>query len=101
MEYALVVATEISGPAQVYSTSSLSAAMELPTTLTMDSTRAPRRLASRMAARVSAVSPDWLMTMARVFASTMGSRYRNSDATSTSTGMRVSFSSTYLPTTPA
>ena len=35
----LVEATAISGPAQVYSTSSLSLAMVLPTTLTMDRMR--------------------------------------------------------------
>ena len=97
----MVVATEISGPAQVYNTSSLSEAIELPTTLTMDRTRAPRFFASRKAARVSAVSPDWLMISTSVLESTIGSRYRNSDARSTSTGIRVSFSSTYLPTTPA
>ena len=51
--YALVVATAISGPAQVYSTS--------------------RFLASRRAAMESSVSPDWLMTMTRSPLPTMGS----------------------------
>ena len=37
-------ATEISGPAQVYSTSSDSLAMVLPTTFTTESTRQPRTL---------------------------------------------------------
>jgi hypothetical protein len=40
----------------------------------MPSTAAPRRLASRIAASVSAVSPDWLMTMHSVFSSTTGLR---------------------------
>ena len=71
--YALVVATAISGPAQVYSTSSDSRAMEEPTTLTMDRMRAPRFLASRRAAMVSSVSPDWLMTMTRSPWDTSGS----------------------------
>ena len=74
--------------------------MELPTTFTMDSTRAPRAFASRMAAMVSSVSPDWLMTSTSVFSSTSGSQYRNSDASVTSTGMRASFSMLYLPITP-
>ena len=37
-----------------------------PTTLTSPMVRAPRRLASRMAASVSAVSPDWEMPMTSV-----------------------------------
>ena len=95
-----MVATAISGPAQVYSTSSASRAMELPTTLTMARVRPPRRLASRMAAMVSRVSPDWLMTMTRVFSSTRGSQYRNSEASTTSTGRRSSRSQLYLLTMP-
>ena len=98
--YALVVATAISGPAQVYSTWSLSLAMEEPTTLTMDRIFAPSRLASRSAAMVSSVSPDWLMTTTRVCSSTMGSMYRNSDARATSTGTRRIRSRLYLPTMP-
>ena len=95
-----MVATAISGPAQVYSTSSDSRAIVEPTTLTMDSRRAPRRLASRMAASVSMVSPDWLITRARVRSVTMGSQYRNSEARVTSTGMRSSRSRMYLAATP-
>ena len=38
-----------------------------PTTFTMPSARAPRRCASRMAASVSAVSPDCEITMHSVF----------------------------------
>ena len=51
-----------------------SLAMEEPTTLTMDNIRAPRRFASRKAASVSAVSPDWLMMIHKVRSSTSGSR---------------------------
>ncbi|MPN01197.1 hypothetical protein SDC9_148403 [bioreactor metagenome] len=100
VEYALVVATAISGPAQVYSTSSASRAIEDPTTLTMARVRPPRRLASRMAAMVSSVSPDWLMTTTRDCSSTSGSQYRNSLANTTSTGRRSSFSQLYLLTMP-
>ena len=96
----MLVATAISGPAQVYSTSSASRAMELPTTLTMASVRAPRRLASRMAAMVSRVSPDWLITTTRLCSSTSGSLYRNSEARSTCTGRRSSRSQLYLLTMP-
>ena len=71
-----------------------------PTTFTTDRTRAPLRLASRRAARVSMVSPDWLMTSARVRLLTMGSQYRNSEARATSTGLRSSFSRMYLAATP-
>ena len=71
-----------------------------PITLTMDRIRAPRRLASRRAASVSMVSPDWLMTRARVRSVTMGSLYRNSEASATSTGLRRYFSSTYLAAMP-
>ena len=62
-EYALVVATEISGPAQVYSTPSASRAIVEETTFTIAIVNAPACLARRMAASVSAVSPDWLITM--------------------------------------
>jgi len=41
--------------------------MVLPTTLTMASARGRGVLASRSAASVSAVSPDWEMTSARCF----------------------------------
>ena len=72
--YALVVATAISGPAQVYMTLSASRAIELPTTLTMPRVLTPLSLASRSAARESAVSPDWLMMMTRSFCAKMGLR---------------------------
>ena len=56
--YAFVVATAISGPAQVYITLSASLAMELPTTFTIPRVLTPRSFAIRSAARESAVSPD-------------------------------------------
>ena len=55
---ALVEATPISGPQCVYSTPSDSRAKVLPTTFTIETTRAPFSFASRAAASVSAVSPD-------------------------------------------
>ncbi len=58
------------------------------------------RFASRIAANVSAVSPDWLITRTRTSSSIIGSLYRNSDAKSTSTGIRVIFSNTYFATIP-
>ena len=48
--------------------------MDESTTLQMTRTLAPCRLASSMAMRVSAVSPDWLTPMTRVVASSTGSR---------------------------
>ena len=48
--------------------------MELPTTFTMPSTEKPRFFASRRAARESAVSPDWLITITMAPSSRMGSR---------------------------
>ena len=75
--------------------------MELPTTLQTARVRPPRRFASRRAAMVSRVSPDWLMAMTRVCSSTSGSLYRNSEASTASTGRRSSRSQVYFPTTPA
>jgi hypothetical protein len=46
----------------------------LPTTLQIAMLEAPARFACRSAASVSAVSPDCVMTTARVFGATMGSR---------------------------
>mmetsp|Transcript_58035 Transcript_58035/g.138153 ORF Transcript_58035/g.138153 Transcript_58035/m.138153 type:complete len:265 (-) Transcript_58035:886-1680(-) len=99
---ALVDATPISGPACRWIPASVSRAIVEPTVLTIPSTRQPASLAWRSAARVSAVSPDWEMTM------TMSSsgrstteRYLNSEAYSTSTGMRQSDSSMYSPTSAA
>ena len=70
----LVAATPISGPACMWITPSASRESALPTTLVMATTVAPLRRASRTAARVSAVSPDWLMATTRVRSSTRGSR---------------------------
>lgn len=41
--------------------------MDEPTTLTIASVFTPRAFASRSAARLSAVSPDWLMTTTSAF----------------------------------
>ena len=71
---AFVDATPISGPAWVYTVPSVSRVAMLPTTLQIEMLRAPFRLASRSAASVSAVSPDWVITTASVFLDTMGSR---------------------------
>lgn len=47
------------------------------------------------------VSPDWEMAMTRERPSRIGSRYRNSLASSTSHGMRVQCSMAYLAIRPA
>jgi len=72
-----------------------------PLALQIASTRAFWSLACRSAIRVSMVSPDWLMTTTSVERSSTGSRYRNSLASSTSTGMRVQCSMAYLAMSPA
>ncbi len=97
----LVEATPISGPAWLYMPASVSLEMELPTTLTIPRSRAPFRRASRMAANVSAVSPDWLIPIMKVFGGKLSLRYLNSEANSTSTSISVNSSKTYLPTQPA
>ena len=55
-------------------TPSLSRATGLPTTFVMPKTLAPLMRASRMAARVSAVSPDWETATTSVVGVMMGSR---------------------------
>ena len=55
-------------------TPSLSRATGLPTTLVMPNTLAPRTRASRMAASVSAVSPDWDTATTSVVGVMMGLR---------------------------
>ncbi len=60
-----VAATPISSPARVNSTPSESRVAWLPWMFVIASTFAPRSRASRMAASVSAVSPDWEMPMTR------------------------------------
>ena len=72
-----------------------------PLALQMASTRACCSLACRIAIRVSMVSPDCEMTTTSVDRSSTGSRYRNSLASSTSTGMRVQCSMAYLAIRPA
>ena len=69
-----VAATPISSPARVYSTPSASRVAWLPMTLVMARTLAPFSRASRIAARVSGVSPDWVMPTTRSRSSTTGSR---------------------------
>ncbi len=69
----LVAATQISGPDCMYTTPSASMDSALPTTLVTAMTVAPWRRASRTAAMVSAVSPDWEKASTSVFASTSGS----------------------------
>ena len=61
----LVAATPISRPARVNSTPSASRVAWEPITLVTASTRAPRSRAIRIAASVSAVSPDWVMPITR------------------------------------
>ena len=70
----MVEATPISGPAWVSSVPSASRVIIEPWTLQMAMGSAPSFLTSRKAARVSAVSPLWLMPTARVSGSTMGVR---------------------------
>ena len=74
MLYALVVATEISGPAQVYMVASASRAMLEPTTLTMPMVRTPRSLHRRKGGQRVGGLAAWLMTMARESDSSTGLR---------------------------
>ena len=60
-----VAATPISRPARVNSTPSESRVACEPITLVIASTLAPRSRAMRIAASVSAVSPDWLIPTTR------------------------------------
>ncbi len=96
-----VEATPISGPACVYTPASVSRGMLEPTTLQMPTTTAFAALANRIAANVSAVSPLWLMAITKSFSLMIGLRYLNSEAYSTSTGMRAYSSIKYSPTKPA
>ena len=65
--------------------------MEESTTLQTTSTLALllADLAYRHASMVSRLSPDWLTPTTRLWASSTGSRYRNSLATSISVGSRA------------
>ena len=69
-----VAATLISIPARVKRTPSASRVAWLPITFVSASTRAPRERASRIAASVSAVSPDWVIPITRSRSSTTGLR---------------------------
>ena len=69
-----VAATPISSPALVSSTESASRVAWLPMMLVIASTVAPRSRASRIAASVSAVSPDWVIPITRSSDPTTGSR---------------------------
>ena len=73
----------------------------LPMTFTNVRSRAPRFLPSCIAARVSTVSPDWVTAMTSCPFDTTGSRYRYSDAISTSHGIRASRSMRYFPMSEA
>ena len=70
----LVAATPISRPARVKSTPSASRVAWLPWMFVMASTVAPRSRARRIAARVSAVSPDWEIPITRSCSSITGFR---------------------------
>ena len=65
-------ATEISGPAHVYTVLSASREILEPTTFVIAKDLAPKRLASFKAANVSDVSPDWLITIHNVLSSVNG-----------------------------
>ena len=69
-----VAATPISMPARVYSTPSASRVAWAPITLVTARTRAPPCRAVRIAASVSAVSPDCEMPMTRSSGPTTGLR---------------------------
>ena len=83
-----VAATPISSPARVYNTPSASRVACEPMMFVIASTFAPRSRAVRIAASVSAVSPDCEIPITRSPGPTMGLRYRYSEAISTSTGTR-------------
>jgi hypothetical protein len=69
-----VAATPISSPARVKITASESRVAWLPITFVTASTFAPASRARRIAASVSAVSPDWEMPITRSSAPTTGLR---------------------------
>src|SRR6478609_4192044 len=75
--------------------------MDDPTTLQTPNITAPFDLASSIAASVSAVSPDCDIAITTSPSLITGLRYRNSDAYSTSTGMRQNSSKKYSDTKPA
>src|SRR5579871_6722589 len=98
---ALVDATPISGPASVGSTASDSRAILLSGTFTTERIFCPCDLQYFKGAMVSAVSPDWDTNSPSPFFDRGGSRYRNSEPTSASTGTFASISIQYLATRQA
>ena len=95
--HVFVAATPRSVPARVSSVASASRAAWLLAMFVTATTVAPRARARRSAASVSAVSPNWVTPRTSVRRSTIGSRYRNSEATATSTGTRAQRSIANLP----
>src|SRR5258706_1210458 len=75
--------------------------MEEPTTLHTPKMIAPFDLAKSIAASVSAVSPDCEMAITTSPSRMTGFRYRNSEAYSTSTGIRQNSSKKYSAANPA
>ena len=67
-------ATPISRPARVYSTASTSRVTCVPSWFVIARVRAPCSRASRIAAIVSAVSPDWVMPITSVSFESTGLR---------------------------
>ena len=84
----------------MYITASASRASEEPIVFVTAITFEPCRDACRAASSVSIVSPDWLTASVSVFGPRTGSRYRNSEAMSISTGTRVQCSIAYFATRP-
>ena len=74
--------------------------MEEPTTFTTANVGTPMALAARRAAKLSAVSPDWEMTITRDPGPSSRFRYRNSLASSTRTGTSAMSSITYWAAMP-
>ena len=98
---AFVDATAISGPAWVYKTASDSRGIVELFVLQIANTLPPAAFACRTAIKVSIVSPDWEIAIIKVLGSIIGSRYLNSLAISTSTGIFAHFSIAYFATIPA
>ena len=79
----------------MYEPESDSLAIDEPTTLHIPYIKAPLDLANLIAARVSAVSPDWDIAIIISSLLTTGSLYLNSEAYSTSTEILAIFSNIY------
>ncbi len=97
----LDAATAISGPACRNSTASASRVIAEPTVLVTATTGQPRSRASRVGAIVSAVSPDWVTAMTRVFSSSGGGLYRNSEPMFARAGIPVQAWSAAAPMSAA